>query len=537
MNRSATLIIAVLLCFTASAQVNKSTDLLKYVDTLITKIPKDTPHNIYVEPTSEQMNIWERTLNAMFAGNYGTAHAIADSIGYQVVSFMDTEPTPDKQYYILEKKDAGTNYWGTVILNPNPLLQKLFIQSPHPLFDFNTGKQGIYVFKKAGARGFYISGAHRCNSTTSSECAGTTTVCSSDGTTDEAFKKSDQPHNFVSALQRSTEVFNEQITGLIVIQLHGFTKATSDPYVIMSNGTRAAPVSPATDWLTELMNNLEAQDTSLTYKLMHVDTSWDKLAGQTNVQGRYLNSSADPCSSSASSASGRFLHLEQEKDKLRASSTGWDKMANAIINTFGEDPLPVELNYFQLREEGGDVKLFWSTVTEVNSFAFFVERRKPDQEWAQIGSVEAAGQSNSLKYYSFTDSKPQPSVYDYRLKMVDNDGTFEYSGINRVEILLPNGFTVHQNYPNPFSGGSASGSPDTIIEVVVPNECDLEINLFSPTGEKVTTIYSGKSEKGIKKISFSSGDLNSGVYFYRVTAKETGSAKLFTKTKSMMIIK
>lgn len=531
MKRRATLIFAVLLWYSASAQVNKSADLLTYFNILISNIPSDTPHNVYGEPSAEQMNIWERALNAMFAGNYGTAHSIADSIGYQVVSFMDTLPNPDKQYYILEKKDTGTNYWGTVVLNPNPLRQKLFIQSPHPLFDFNTGKQGIYIFKKAGARGFYISGAHRCNSTTASECAGTTTVCSG---VDEAFRKSDQPHNVLSALQRSTEVFDEQIEGLIVVQLHGFTKTLTDPYLIMSNGTRDAPDN---DWLTELMNNLETQDTSLSYKLMHVDTSWDKLAGQTNTQGRYMNSSADPCSTSASVASGRFLHLEQEKDKLRANSTGWDKMANAIISTFGEDPLPVELNYFHLREDGGDVKLFWSTATEVNSYAFFVERRKTGSEWGQIGLVEAAGQSNSVKYYSYTDIKPQPARYEYRLKMVDNDGTYEYSGINRVDILIPNGFAVHQNYPNPFSGSASSGGPDTVIEVVIPVEIDLDIDLFSPTGEKVATIYSGSNEKGIKKINFSSNNLNSGVYFYRVTAKQSSGNTLFTQTKSMMILK
>ncbi len=519
-----TLMVAVLLCTNISAQVNKSDNLITYFDNLISAIPDTTPRGLYVEPTAEQMNIWERALNAMFAGNYGNAHSIADSIDYKVVSFMDTVPNPDKQYYFLEKKASGSNYWGTVVLNPNPLRQKLFIQSPHPKYDFNTGKQGIHVFKQAGARGFYISGTHRCNSLTASECAGTTTVCSD---VDEAFRKSDQPHNLVSALQRSTEVFDEQISGLIVIQLHGFTKGTGDPFVIMSNGTRNTPSS---DWITELMNNLEVQDTSLTYELMHVNTSWTKLAGLTNVQGRYLNNSGSPCSSSASTASGRFLHLEQEKTKLRDNITGWDKMANAIIATFGEDPLPVELNYFRIREEKGDVKLFWGTATEVNSYAFFIERRKPQNEWVQIGSVEAAGQSNSYKYYSFTDVKPQPSSYEYRLKMVDNDGTYEYSSVNGIEILLPNGFVVSQNYPNPFNS-------DTVFEVVLPMDCELDIELYNVAGEHIETIYSGVKEKGVRKINFSSNALNSGVYFYRATAKETDGKILFSHTKAMTLLK
>ena len=98
-----------LLCFTVPAQVNKSDNLITYFNNLISNIPPDSPFNVYTEPSVEQMNIWERTLNAMFAGNYATAHGIADSIGYEVISFTDTEPNPDKQYYFLEKKDTGTN--------------------------------------------------------------------------------------------------------------------------------------------------------------------------------------------------------------------------------------------------------------------------------------------------------------------------------------------------------------------------------------------------------------------------------------------
>lgn len=121
--------------------------------------------------------------------------------------------------------------------------------------------------------------------------------------------------------------------------------------------------------------------------------------------------------------------------------------------------------------------------------------------------------------------------------MVDNDGTYEYSGILRVDILIPDGFTVHQNYPNPFYGGETSSGANTVIEVVVPVECDLAVDLFAPTGEFVTSIYSGNNEKGVKKINFSSNALNSGVYFYRVTAKINGGSTFFTQTRSMTLLR
>ncbi|MBK8664198.1 MAG: hypothetical protein IPN18_21315 [Ignavibacteriales bacterium] len=47
--------------------MNKSDNLITYFNNLISNIPPDSPFNVYTEPSVEQMNIWERTLNAMFA--------------------------------------------------------------------------------------------------------------------------------------------------------------------------------------------------------------------------------------------------------------------------------------------------------------------------------------------------------------------------------------------------------------------------------------------------------------------------------------
>ena len=42
--------------------------------------------------------------------------------------------------------------------------------------------------------------------------------------------------------------------------------------------------------------------------------------------------------------------------------------------------------------------------------------------WESIGSVKAAVLSNSLKNYTYTDTKLQSGKYQYRLKIIDNDG-------------------------------------------------------------------------------------------------------------------
>jgi hypothetical protein len=120
---------------------------------------------------------------------------------------------------------------------------------------------------------------------------------------------------------------------------------------------------------------------------------------------------------------------------------------NGVYN----DILPVELSTFELGVKGRDVVLNWSTETEKNSDRFEIQRSTDSQNWEVIASVKAANLSNSTKEYSYTDRKLQTAKYKYKLKMIDNDGTFTYSKIVEAEVGLPEIYALSQNYPNPFN--------------------------------------------------------------------------------------
>ncbi len=87
------------------------------------------------------------------------------------------------------------------------------------------------------------------------------------------------------------------------------------------------------------------EDNTLTFKLAHKDLNWTRLIGFTNTQGRLINGSPDYCNTSATSTSGRFIHIEQEKYKLRNDETGWNKMSNALSNVFSST---LGLNKFEI---------------------------------------------------------------------------------------------------------------------------------------------------------------------------------------------
>jgi hypothetical protein len=458
--------------------------------------------------------------------------------------YTDNSSNPNQTYYILAKTSASTNYWGTYFFNQNANRQNLIIQAPHPVYDTYTGAQAFHIFREVGARSLFIAGAHRCNSTLPTTCDGTSSVCTGSSA---AFRISDQAHSDEGFFQRGTETLDGLITDIIVIQIHGFGKLETDPDVIISNGTKHSPSE--TDYASLIKTNLLAEDNSLTFKIPHIDTDWDRLTGTTNTQGRYINESGDPCETAPVSATGRFIHIEQKKDGLRNPSSDWSKITNAIANSISLNPLPVQFNRFESSANEHGVTLHWQTSTEVNNYGFEIERSSVKTEvspsnnffmksdWDRIGFVQGSGNSNSPKDYYFTDNlayshNPINFRLHYRLKQIDFDGQFEYSEI--IEVILKNNFnmSLNQNYPNPFN-------PSTVISYQIPTAGHVTLKVFDILGREVATLVDEYKQPGSYSSLFSPAtggqalrsSLSSSVYFYRLSSAN------YVETKKMLLLR
>lgn len=85
------------------------------------------------------------------------------------------------------------------------------------------------------------------------------------------------------------------------------------------------------------------------------------------------------------------------------------------------------IDYFQARSEGEDVRLEWKTGEEVNLQNFAIERKTPQSSFTEIAIVNPKG-SNS--FYSYLDKNAYKSadlLFNYRLKIVDNNNVVSYS--------------------------------------------------------------------------------------------------------------
>jgi hypothetical protein len=90
------------------------------------------------------------------------------------------------------------------------------------------------------------------------------------------------------------------------------------------------------------------------------------------------------------------------------------------------------------------------------------------------------------------------------------------------------GFTeeliLYQNFPNPYN-------LSTTIQFHLPKESEISIDLYNVLGEKMQTLVNGIYSKGIYSINFSSGELSSGIYLYKMQTEKT------SLTKKLIIIK
>jgi hypothetical protein len=204
----------------------------------------------------------------------------------------------------------------------------------------------------------------------------------------------------------------------------------------------------------------------------------------------------------------------------------------AFITQISNETVPVELSSFTGTIIHNTVKLEWITITETNNNYFNVERKSQNGLWKTIGVIKGAGNSLIPIKYSYIDKDLLPKGdYLYRLKQIDYNGEFKYSGEIKTEInFIPGDFSLQQNYPNPFN-------PNTIIRFTIPNDSYVQIIIYNPLGEIIKEIVSGYKPQGNYEISFDASSLTSGVYLYLMKASTLDGKKNFSESKKMLFLK
>ena len=171
--------------------------------------------------------------------------------------------------------------------------------------------------------------------------------------------------------------------------------------------------------------------------------------------------------------------------------------------------MPVELTTFTGSVINNTVMLKWSTATESNNSGFEIERNS-GSAWDDIAFIAGKGNSNSVSYYQFTDKSPSGRTVDYRLKQIDNNGSYKYSSV--VEVTLKPTKLIVNNYPNPFN-------PSTNIRYTVPFDGRVSLVIYDSLGQKVEELTNGVQQQGAYELKWNASLHASGIYLLSVTAE------------------
>ncbi len=125
-----------------------------------------------------------------------------------------------------------------------------------------------------------------------------------------------------------------------------------------------------------------------------------------------------------------------------------------------EGTLAITLLNFSGHLKNNNSNLVWQTASENNTDHFNVQRSKDGIHFSKIGSIQAAGNSNLEKSYSYTDANVtqlHASVLYYRLEEVDNNGKVQISKTVSIKIKNSTSFVLSPNPANDFINVVSSG--------------------------------------------------------------------------------
>ncbi len=201
--------------------------------------------------------------------------------------------------------------------------------------------------------------------------------------------------------------------------------------------------------------------------------------------------------------------------------------ANDLINT----PWPVEFAAFNAAQQGNVVALSWTTASETGNHGFHVMRRpaedESDEAWREIGFVAGRGDSRDQVHYMFLDgSIERDGVYEYRLKQVDFDGRYSWSGTITAEYRSSvSGYSLDPAYPNPLAQSGTA-----MLRYSVPERGRVRLVITNTLGQEVAVLADYTQDAGNYTASWSSRGLPAGTYIATLEASSETSPQAYRRS-------
>jgi len=274
-----------------------------------------------------------------------------------------------------------------------------------------------------------------------------------------------------------------------------------------NNGSNPIPANGA-DWTVSFPNIVTVNQASLNLNGGPFSAQWNVGPGGTilflnviapGIPARVFNGPQTTYLMTVSvtgSATGGPLQftLSNENNALIAGNgnSGDDNINGPISVT--PSALPVKLMEFTATSKGCKAALNWKSASELDVEKYDVEVSADGFDFSQAGTVKAAGTTITEQRYGFDYAMKPGNTYFFRLKMVDKNGSYSYSQVQKA--ACNDNATGVVIAPNPvvssvtISGMNTGTNTITILDV---------------KGKQVTKLSVTDREANIDCTAFASG--------------------------------
>lgn len=182
-------------------------------------------------------------------------------------------------------------------------------------------------------------------------------------------------------------------------------------------------------------------------------------------------------------------------------------------------PLPVQLVLFDAACMGQQTILSWVTASETNNDYFTLEKSCNENisSYETIAIVDGAGNSATIRKYSYTDSQENAGECYYRLSQTDFDGT--------TTVFAPVAINCNENSSFNFVGILPNPAQDEVAVLFTSDNIDAVTLHITDIFGKQLLEKEIIPETGLNKTVISLSDIATGIYFMKLTNRK----KVFVK--------
>jgi Secretion system C-terminal sorting domain len=176
-------------------------------------------------------------------------------------------------------------------------------------------------------------------------------------------------------------------------------------------------------------------------------------------------------------------------------------------------PLPATGMQLNAALSGNDVQLNWKTASEINTKEFQIERSSDGVNFSVIGTKAAMGNSVVESSYAHTDLNMQAPVYYYRLRLLDEDGSYKFSNI--AVVRKAGSIKGVRVFPNPAISNMSVEFSNVKGEYL--------ISLYNMGGQEVSS-QRAIVQYNVQYVNVNRNNLPAGTYIMKVRNTENGES-------------